>query len=285
MGISMDEKAANDGDKLKHPLLLEVLARCNGWGSLTYAESHAGAGKYCAADQLADKPHIANLFKLVSAVKHKPTEDAAGGRYYHLLRDWWSDENRQSNYPGSVLQAARFLTSQTVKAEFRVTEAHKDTHDRLVKAVTDYGIKPEHEKFQNKINWLTEKDSLVLLLDPLGFGEDFGKAREKKLNEGGMDLPTLTEVLTPCWGEGVRPWFFSEVSRLWQQGRPCKEGHGLRLARVISASRREAPFSATHAKSYYTFIMGTGKGKEVTDALLQLDWGKSWLSRTMHRGL
>lgn len=282
MAISMDEKAANDGDKLKHPLLLEVLARCKGWDSLTYAESHAGAGKYCAADQLAEKPHIANLLKLVSAVTDKPTENAAGGRYYHLLQEWWSDQNRQGAYPGSVLQAARFLTNQNVKAEFRVTEAHKDTYDRLVKAVTDYGIEPKHEKFQNKIDWLTEKDSLVLLLDPLGFGEDFGKAREKKLNEGGMDLPTLTEVLASCWEKK------SAVVLLWfgfgNKGGHVKRGMAYGWLKCL-CEQKGSSFSCYHAKSYYTFIMGIGKGKEVTDALLQLDWGKSWLSRTIYKGL
>lgn len=282
MAISMDEKAANDGDKLKHPLLLEVLARCKGWDSLTYAESHAGAGEYRAADQLAEKPHIANLLNLVSAVKDKPTEEAAGGRYFHHLQEWWSDENRQGKYPGSVLQAARFLTSQKVKADFRVTEAHKGTYDRQVKAVTDYGIEPKHEKFQNKIDWLTEKDSLVLLLDPLGFGEDFGKAREKKLNEGGMDLPMLTQVLAPCWEKK------SAVVLLWfgfgNKGGHVKRGMAYGWLKCL-CEQKGSSFSCYHAKSYYTFILGISKGKEVTDALLQLDWGKSWLSRTIHKGL
>ena len=48
MGI--DERSANAGDILKHSLLLEVLGRCS-WCELTYAETHAGAGRYSAARQ------------------------------------------------------------------------------------------------------------------------------------------------------------------------------------------------------------------------------------------
>jgi hypothetical protein len=36
--------AANPGDQLKHGLLAELLSRCVDWPSLTYAETHAGAG-------------------------------------------------------------------------------------------------------------------------------------------------------------------------------------------------------------------------------------------------
>ena len=49
--------------------------------------------------------------------------------------------------------------------------------------------------------------------------------------------------------------------------------------------QKGSSFSCYHARSYYTFIMRIGKGKEVTDALLQLNWGKSWLSGTIRKGL
>jgi hypothetical protein len=170
------------GRQAETPAAAEVLARWKAWDSLTCAETHAGAGKYLAADQDADKPHIADLFNLVSGLQDKPTEDAAGGRYYHLLQEWWSDKNRLATYPGRVLQAALFLTNQKAKAEFRVTEADKDTHEKLVKAVNQYGVKHKREKFLRKIGWLTEKDSLVLLIDPFAFTEEFGEGREVILN-------------------------------------------------------------------------------------------------------
>ena len=33
--ISMDEKAAKDGDRLKHPLCLEVIGGCATWDKVT----------------------------------------------------------------------------------------------------------------------------------------------------------------------------------------------------------------------------------------------------------
>ena len=43
---NMDRKAANDGDRLKHALLLEVLVRTQTWPRVVYSETHAGAGVY-----------------------------------------------------------------------------------------------------------------------------------------------------------------------------------------------------------------------------------------------
>ncbi|MBN9519358.1 hypothetical protein J0H58_12685 [bacterium] len=282
MIISMDKKAANEGDKLKHPLLLEVLARCKAWGSLAYAESHAGAGKYLAADQHPDKPHISNLFNLLSDQKDKPDEEAAGGRYYRLLQDWWADKDGFATYPGSVLQAARFLTNQRVKAKFRVTEAHKGTYDRLAKAMNEYNVRPEYDKFQNKLDWLTGEDSLVMLIDPLSLGEDFGTDRKKKLNKGGMDLPTLTKVLAPCWGKKAA------VVLLWSgfgnTGGHVKRGMVYGWLKCL-CEQKGSSFSCYHAKSYYTFVMGVGEGKEVTERLLELNWSRSWLSKTVKAGL
>ncbi|HVC92705.1 MAG TPA: hypothetical protein VND64_03395 [Pirellulales bacterium] len=175
---SMDEKAANEGDKLKHALLLEVLGRCEDWKNLTYAETHAGAGIYLASAQSPNKPHIANLFRLWSDADAEPAESDAGGRYFALLRRWWASERRINRYPGSILQSALYLKSRGVATEFRVTEADGDTCDRLTKAVKHCGIRPDFARFQEKIDWLTKNDPLVLLVDPLKFKEDYGTARE-----------------------------------------------------------------------------------------------------------
>ena len=101
---SMDEKAANDGDRLKHPITLEVLGRCSTWPSLTYAETHAGAGRYLASGQRVDRPHIVRLQEKVAHEKRLAVESEAGGRYLGLLRDWWDDANNEGTYPGEHLR-------------------------------------------------------------------------------------------------------------------------------------------------------------------------------------
>jgi hypothetical protein len=223
----------------------------------------------------------------VSDLKDKPAEEAAGARYYHLLQDWWAEKDK-GTYPGSVLQAFRFLRSQQVKAKYRVTEADKDTYDRLVKEVSEDEVQPEHEKFQKKIDWLTEKDSLVLLIDPLSFGEDFGVATDEKLNNGGMDLPTLTKVLDPCWEKKVA------VVLLWagfahnppgQMPGSVKKGMVYGWLKCL-CEQKGASFSCYHAKTYCTFIIGIGGGAAVVQELpKEKEWGQSWLSATVHEGV
>jgi hypothetical protein len=280
----MDKKAGNEGDKLKHPLLLEVLGRCEGWGRLTYAETHAGAGHYLAAAQnagLAKDRHIVNLYSLWSKVEQPPAEEDAGGRYYALLRRWWASKRRTATYPGSVLQAALYLKARN-QAEFRVTEADEETYDRLVKATRRCGISPEHEKFQKKMDWLTANDSLVLLIDPLKFKQDYGDSREKELNKGGIDIPKLTELLQPCWVKKAA------VVLLWcgfgHQTGKLKKGvlHGW-LKRMCQ--RKKASLSCYHdLRSHSAFIIGLGEGKAVVDKLPKDEWSSSWLKRTIRTG-
>jgi len=283
MTTSMAEKAANEGDKLKHSLLLEVLLRCKEWDSLTYAETHAGAGRYLAADQDKDNHYINNLSNLVAGLKHKPAEETAGSRYFYLLQDWWSDNDRTGTYPGSLLQAARFLMANKIKAEFRATEADKDTCDRLVKAVNDYGIQPEQEKFQNKIEWLTKNDKLVLLIDPLSFAEDFFKASEKKVNKGGMDLPTLAKLLDPCWEKKSAVVLF--WSGFGNKGGHVKKGIAYGWLKCICEQKKASMCCHHDARLHNIFVIGIGEGKKITDQLLQLDWSGSWLSKTILAGL
>ena len=207
---SMDEKAANEGDRLKHPLTLELPGRCSAWESLTYAETHAGAGRYLASGQLADKPHIARLHDKVSREKRPAVDSEAGGRYLALLRDWWDDLNTVGAYPGSVLQSARFLSRwRSVGSwEIRATEADKATSERLSASLKGLGIETKHEGFQTQVDWLTQNDNLILLVDPYSYfaiddGEGRDKARTKALNKGRIDQEAMDSLFDRCWGKSA----------------------------------------------------------------------------------
>src|SRR4051794_30529936 len=106
---NMDEKAANSGDRLKHTLLLEVLSRCSNWESLTYSETHAGAGIYHAERQKQRSQYIAELEATISNSEVTPQSVASGATYNKLLKTWWADPDHHGVYPGSVVQAATFL--------------------------------------------------------------------------------------------------------------------------------------------------------------------------------
>jgi hypothetical protein len=79
--ISMDEKAANPGDQLKHPLSLEVLARCSSWEKVTYAETHGGAGRYFSSGQALEAPQIHRLRDQVRREPGAVDQPSAGSGY------------------------------------------------------------------------------------------------------------------------------------------------------------------------------------------------------------
>ena len=69
---SQGKNAANKGDWLKHALTSEVLAQCLDWPTITYAETHAGAGIFSADSQAnADSKyqHIRKLHAVVSELR------------------------------------------------------------------------------------------------------------------------------------------------------------------------------------------------------------------------
>lgn len=279
MTINMDEKAANDGDKLKHSVLLETLGRCAKWKSLTYSETHAGAGKYSLGGQKPNRQHIAKLFDLVDSLHdNEPSKQNAGGRYWHLLRNWWNVSANKKTYPGSVLQAACFLkNNQVTNARFRVTEADKRTYRRLRRALSelDDGLKCANS--QDEIGWLTANDSLVLLIDPLSFGENFGNKRDHKLNNGGIDLCTLDQVLRPCWKKKAAVMLF------WSSF--AHESGSKKLSAVdkwLKLKTRQHTLRCFCARHYYMFVVGVGKGAKVVNALPdEAAWRASWL-KTVH---
>src|SRR4051812_39581697 len=102
----MGKKAANNGDRLKHALLLEVLERTGDWAGVVYAETHAGAGAYHAGDQTKDK----YILDLRQKVENAPTTATGPGfAYLTWLREWWGDPANRESYPGSAVTVLRWL--------------------------------------------------------------------------------------------------------------------------------------------------------------------------------
>jgi hypothetical protein len=205
--VSMDEKAANSGDRLKHPLCLEDLALCSKWKKVTYAETHGGAGRYLASGQARPDDHIHRLRDQIHRQPRAVNESSAGGRYLSLLQDWWDNPENNDAYPGSVLQAAIFMTifRELGSWEVRVTESEKTTFDGLAESLTGYDVELRCDGFQQRMDWLTDEDDLVLLVDPFTVEliEDRDEkenetAKEWALGEGNIERSTLAELLTPC---------------------------------------------------------------------------------------
>ena len=99
--LNMDEKAANNGDRLKHALLLEILGRAApSWPTVVYAETHAGAGVYYQEEQSKQgQQYISDLRALISETisSGSPAPESAGFNYFAALKRWWfeaSDDSR-----------------------------------------------------------------------------------------------------------------------------------------------------------------------------------------------
>jgi hypothetical protein len=279
---SMDLKAANRGDRLKHALMFEVLSRCNSWPSLTYAETHSGAGIYRATAQDGKDEYIKELRTMVLGVKEAPIRSEPGGHYFSLLKAWWNRDSHQDEYPGSVLQSARFLIDHEKRKEcfFRITEADERIYKRLAESVKKYKISPVLSNFQTQIEWLCESDTLVLLVDPWGIVNEVGEScREDCLCRGQVDLETLRQILDyfPSKDRAVALLWtsFGQRNRLHQG--PVEEGLK-KWTRDNETSYRLFHDNAHHCM----YMIGFGGGTEVVTAIPKGEaWKRSWLGNTI----
>ncbi|MCH2131879.1 MAG: hypothetical protein MK179_22285 [Pirellulaceae bacterium] len=207
--VNMDQLAANAGDRMKHALSLEVLSRTNSWATLTYSETHAGAGVYLEKNQT--KPaHIRNLRDIVLwQTMRKQFADsggeaegqiAAGDAYLDLLKSWWFESSNLGKYPGSAKQAVLYLTrtGNDSTFEIRLTEKDEDTYKRLKKAVSGYRQEPRQKSFYDERKWLTEPDHLLLVVDPFRCVESFDLNKATDINEGDIDHEIIRSLLTLC---------------------------------------------------------------------------------------
>jgi cupin 2 domain-containing protein len=276
--MSQDKNAANDGDLLKHAILSELLKQCAHWHSLTYAETHAGAGIYTATNQTSEKPYIRTLQSKIVELPKTPVREA-GGQYTSLLKNWWMKAENDGLYPGSVYQAALLLKNNLENKDvvFRVTEACEETYKRLTNALAESGVKPELSGFQFKIDWLTENNPLVLLIDPFAYAED-----ASGLSKGYIDLGTLRSLLAPCWRKRAC------IVGFWCAG-PHSTGPKRRAKFMESlkslAIENKAALRAFQFGQFSMTVIGIGSGKQVVSVIPRTkDWVK-WLRRIVKEDL
>lgn len=105
--IKQENNAGNNGDRVKHTVVLHTLERAAGWGKIRYRETHAGAGFYPMNDESCE------LRQLVMGSQPPPSDDKASV-YYRSLRSWWTAD--APGYPGGIVQAARWLRHRRDRA-------------------------------------------------------------------------------------------------------------------------------------------------------------------------
>ncbi len=209
------QKSGNAGDILKHGLICDVLQKCiaDKWEKITYAETHAGAGIYSSKGQdpqptsTSSKPkktkekvqHIKALFK-----KFSDAQEEKKDTYWRILNALWESLRRSEigadteiKYSGSAYLAASILKKHYGNNfDIRLTEFGHLICEALKGSLCDLlptetvGNHIKQDGFQNKITWLTEKDHLVLIIDPFKLSKN-----SSKLNKGGIDQDTLLNVI------------------------------------------------------------------------------------------
>lgn len=291
----MDTLAANSGDQMKHPLTLEVLIRTDSWTSVTYAETHAGAGTYVAKHQHQDH-FIRELRERVTHSKlviKSGHSSNAGSAYFTRLRHWWSRRDNFGKYPGGALQAALCLQGRRKLGSFqlRLTEKDQATCQRLRDSLRDAArAKIRKSSFNDERDWLIHEDNLVLVVDPFRCVAAFDGARSDGLNEGHIDHQIVSEFLAACESKEAA------VLHFWWPSRSRNGGGELdkilcesqRLVRELFSrwegahSTRKVREFSNHPSPHRSFLVGVGHGaKLVNDLPGKSNWKNSWLSKAI----
>lgn len=294
--VNMDEKAANAGDRMKHALSLEVLSRTHAWKSVTYAETHAGAGVYLEGKQ-GKPPHIRDfreivLWQLMCQRETTPRVESengtrAGAPYFDLLKEWWFDPANHGKYPGSAKQAVIYLSKlrSDQSFEIRLTEKCEKAFKRLKKAVAGFKEGPRNRSFYKEREWLTQPDNLFLVVDPFRCVESFDLSKQTDINKGDIDHGVVRELIELCepkqaavihfwWSKRSQPGG-SEMDKLVTASHNAarclfQEWKGGNAARAV----REFQDKHNHA----SILLGIGDGARIVEDIPgKDDWQASWL--------
>lgn len=189
----MDTKAANFGDRMKHALLAELLLRTHGWPQIAYSETHAGAGTYLVHDQ-AKVHHITELRERVKEADR--ADHLPGSPYLKFLRNWWESPSHYDSYPGSALIATRwFERYRDTQWQVRLTEADVDNFKRLSDSLGPRASLRANS-FLPELDWLTELDSLIILVDPFGVVTNFDETQKcAGIDRGWIDHQVIRDLL------------------------------------------------------------------------------------------
>src|SRR5579864_6905086 len=294
--VSMDEKSANAGDRMKHAVSLEVLARTSHWSKVTCSETHAGAGVYLEKHQPASPAaaHIRNLreqvlWQLVCRTmggKGSVRADEAalpGVLYLDLLRDWWFRPERLGSYPGGAKQAAEYLMQSSRSFEMRLTEADEECFKRLKKSLTGIKHETKNESFDTNLDWLAEPDQLYLVVDPFRCVDAIGSYAENfGIVKGDIDHDTVRDILGRCDQKKatVIQFWWAERSQDKTVDSILIESHSktCELFTKWSWERPERAYCQFHDRhNHASALLGIGDGAAIVSNIAGVGWDKSWL--------
>jgi hypothetical protein len=302
--VDMDEKSANPGDRMKHALSLEVLSRIADWPTVTYSETHAGAGVYLESKQKPANAHIRSLRERVlwellrpnigitKAESSSAPNSAPGAAYLDLLKRWWLQPDLFGSYPGSAKQAGEYLTGQQRPFRLLLTENHGGNCQRLRAAVKDFPNEVKAESFESpNLEWMTKNDDLYLVVDPFRCVESFtghpGLADDEfGVTKGDIDHGIVRKILRLCserTGVVIHFWWpttsqdgISGVTAIVADSNKKTRS----LLRTWESERQGRCYQQfeDNKHNHASALLGQGKGADVVRQIGQLAWERSWLS-------
>lgn len=280
--VDQGKNAANEGDMLKHPLICDVLFLCSQqeWKSITYAETHAGAGVYSSEHQ--------NVGGCIAKLKQKhddAKEDTQADDYFFLLREFWQNPETPSTtsikYAGSAVLAAMALKKQKLKQPnicpcLRLTETDPVAFETLKTSLAgvftgnnsafdfDGTTCIRQAGFQDNVDWLTSEDNLVLVIDP--FKLSLGS---KAIKDGGIDLFHLLQLMERCKKKSATVGFwYSTDANSNRLGLPGYFAKTIFANYYITDTQNIRTFTW---KNYEMIWVGFGNGVKVVESLPTAD--------------
>jgi hypothetical protein len=276
----MDGKAANYGDRLKHALLFEVLERTVDWPRVMYAETHAGAGVYHAGAQTKGR-YIADLRHKVEVFN--TTTLRAGTGYLTWLKLWWSTQANWESYPGSAMTAHHWLQSNRPESsEVRLTEMDEVTCERLRHAISPPTAGIKNQSFLDELDWLTEKDNLILLVDPFGCVPLISDATSNRgVGDALIDHPMVMNILQRCLRKER-----AIISLWWGFGQAHRNNHSVTCDMLTDWTQQndQAECRIFHDKhNHANALIGIGSGTDVIRSLPDRTvWKQTWLDDAIY---
>jgi hypothetical protein len=284
----MNEKSANQGDRLKHALLLEVLERAQTWPDVTYAETHAGAAIYRAEGQAAQKPdkqYIRLLREEVERSHLAEGDNEPGAAYLGWLKEWWLAPSKDGTYPGSALTALHWLREHHAERfELRLTEGGEATCKQLKEELGEaYRDQAKHGSFHDHLDWLTERENLILLVDPFGIVKEFDPGRSSDgLRTGKIDHEVVRKILNRCLSKERAIVLF-----WWSSGQKLAEHHEAtsRLLEQWGDEHSRVSYRQFHDGRYNhkLGLMGISGGAGIVSGIPgRDDWARAWLKNVIY---
>ena len=252
MVVNQKSKSANIGDQLKHCPFPFIFDEIKDWGNLTYSETHAGQGVYKSSEQV--EPHIKNHYLAFN--------QANGTNPYYLAQKSFFKKypviNDEILYCGSSLLAKLCNPSM----EIRLCEWEETNCKHLLESLKNPNF-IRNASFHQNIDWLTENDNTVLLLDPFTVVEEGNDTMDGRLPWYYYKL--ILEKLSSK-NALVMLWFWSETPKSWMD--------------LVELNVQD--YVRFQANNYNFLVTGFGKGKPLLAKLEQFVYPQ-WLCQNFQR--